>query len=285
MPSISHLDLDNVHMEKGDRQRFPTMSGMNISTAPPGSPSTAYSGPPYSYSSTAGSTQNPSGYISPPESTRRSIRDEKDSPGGRKSLPSIHEALGEKTMPYGTPTALSHSSVSAPPSAHAQSFPDAPKGPPNPFSQSIPPTAAIQTSQSYQAPPEAEQPKPSFMAINNVEPRPPLSQVFGPVQSPRFPPGPSHTSGHHSFSDSYVSHDAAPLRSPSGFGVTRSPITFQHGNPPPPAFPYSGDPFLATKTEDQRFSSVRNGPGAPYGDSVKRHLDVYDVELALNEVR
>jgi hypothetical protein len=168
-----------------------------------------FSRPPYPYStSTAAPTQNPSGYISP---------------GNLKSLPSIHEAI-----PYGQTS-----------SVHAQSFLDAPKGPPNPFSQSIPP----------------EQPKSSSITVNNVESRPPLS--------------------HHSFSDSYASHDAA-----------RSPITFQgrNGNPTPPAFPYSGDPFLATKTEDQRFLFGRNGPGAPYGDSVKRHLDVFDVGLALNEV-
>jgi hypothetical protein len=277
LPSISRLDLDKVYMEKGDRQRVPMMS---IST---GSPTTVSSGPPpYPYSpSMAGSIQNPSGDKSPPESTCRPIKDGNDSPGNRKLLPSIHEALAPTSIPL-TPT---------PPSARAQSLPDAPKGPPNPFLQSIPPTSAIggpshlmQTSQSYRAPPGAE-PKPSSMAVNNVEPRPPSSQVFGPVQSPRFLPRPLYGSGHHSFSNSYTSHDATPLRSPGGFGVARSPIAFQsqQRNPPPPAFPYSV-PFLATRT-DQRFSFGRNGPGAPYGDSMKRPHDAFDVELALDEVR
>src|ERR1700761_4422102 len=119
LPSISHLDLDNLKSDRNDLSRFSIGNGLSISTAPLASPTTSmYSGPPPPYScgpSTAGSASGLSGYISPPESTtRRSTRDEKESPDLRKSLPSIHEALADKSMSF---------SATLPGSSQLQSLP------------------------------------------------------------------------------------------------------------------------------------------------------------------
>ena len=104
LPSINQLDLENIKNEKTDLSRFPIGNGLSISTTSLASPTVSmYSGPPPPYSSApsaTGSMTGLSGYISPPESTtRRSTRDEKDSPDIRKSLPSIHEALADKHVP------------------------------------------------------------------------------------------------------------------------------------------------------------------------------------------
>lgn len=258
------------------------MNGLNISTAPLVSPSTVYSGPPppYSYAPTSVT----SGYISPPESTtRRSTRDEKDSPV-RKSLPSIHEALGEKSLSFTTPLSATAPNApgSTPSTAVTQNFPEAPKGPSNPFSQPTPsfrenffPSQPVPPP----PPPESHQTKPNFPPISTTESRPPVSQPFGQPSSPRSgttssfrPPLPPHT-------------ESALPRSPVHPDQSRQAYSFPPISNGPPAT-YPSEPYRfgsESKNQDQR-PPVPRGPDLSYGDTVKRHLDIFDAELGLNEV-
>ena len=265
------------------------MNGLNISTAPLGSPTTVYSGPPppYSYApSTTASTTGLSGYISPPESTtRRSTRDEKDSPNGRQSLPSIHEALGDKSLPFGTPlsaTAPQHPG-STPSTAVTQNFPEAPKGPANPFSQPPPTFRENPFSTQHQPvppppPPEPQQTKPAFTPVSQ-ESRPPASQSYAQPSSPR-----SVAPSTFRPAFSAVNESAAP-HSPVHPEQPRQSYSFPSLSNQPPTG-YTSEPYhfsSSSKYQDQRTPFPR-GPDLSYGDTVKRHLDVFDAELGLNEV-
>jgi hypothetical protein len=165
LPSISHLELDKLKPERLDT-RYPSMNGLSVSTAPMGSPNTVHSGPPppYSYPPSAAasnlSNHAMSGYISPPESTRRSTREEERHSPPRKSLPSIHEALGgDRALPF---TGSSQPAPgSTPSSALTQNFPDGPKGPSNPFS--APPIREHPFPRQLQ-PPSHLQAQPTSMA-------------------------------------------------------------------------------------------------------------------------
>lgn len=267
-------------------------------SAPLGSPttSTTYSGPPPPYSSsgsTVGLAPGMSGYISPPHSTRRSTRDEKDSPTlPAKSLPSIHEALGDnRAIPFSSPAAVvpppqqSHHSLTVPPSA-AQPFPfpDAPKGPSNPFSQPIPPPSTAREAAYSSQPPsvaahyEAQTSRSSFPMINTSEPIPQSAQHHAYPQSPRHAPGqPSsnYTNG----------YDNAPAQSPHNYPTPRSSYPYSSsGYPPPPRSYQPPEPAKLEHTprlEDHRGSFSKD---PPYAENVKRELDVYDAETALKDI-
>ena len=289
LPSI--FELDKI---KTDTSRFTAMNSLNISTAPLHSPNTVYSGPPppYSYTpSTAAPTSGLSGgYISPPESTtRRSIREDKESPNGdsrsRQSLPSIHEALGDKSLPFPTPlsaTATQHPG-STPSTAVVQNFPEAPKGPSNPFSQP-PPTLRENTFSSQNQPvppppPDLHPSKSSFTAMPSQESRQPAPQNIPQPSSPRAGAPPLFRSTYDAQTES------APPRSPVHPEQHRQPYSFPSLTSQPSAS-YSREPYQFTGASKHREQTpYAQGPDASYGDTVKRHLDVFDAELGLNEVR
>ena len=272
LPSISHLELDKIKTDRPDHPKLGIMNGLNISTAPLGSPSTVYSGPPppYSYaSSTATSIPGMQGYISPPESTtRRSTRDDKDSPT-RNSLPSIHEALGAplsataQPLPGSTPsTAVNHC------------FPDGPKGPTNPFSQPPP---------SFRDNLFTSQPAPNPPAPPDPHSKPPISQGFAHPPSPRSSGSSAFRSGPLASSTFSGHTEQTRPRSPPQPDSSRHPYSISQFSNPPSG--YSSEPFQFTsgsKFPDD-LPGFPRGP-EPYGDTVKRHLEVFDAELGLNEV-
>lgn len=277
------------------------VNGLSISTAPLTSPTTSmYSGPPPPYScapSTAGSASGLSGYISPPESTtRRSTRDEKDSPGLRKSLPSIHEALGEKSLSFSgpVPTSSQHQSLPTPSTAVAPSFSEGPKGPVNPFSQSSagPPVLRDVFSgaqKNSSAPVEGQTAKPTFPPATSSDPRQSVSQHFGYPGSPRSQPPSSFRSS--SLTNTTFSNPNEPpaARSPQVYEPQRPTFSApQYGNPNSSNFPPPPETFqhfsAGHKPEDQRAPYPRSASDPQYSDTVKRHLEVFDAELGLNEV-
>lgn len=242
-----------------------------------GSPTTSYSGPPppYSYApSTAGSTHGHalSGYISPPESTtRRSTReDEKPSPG-RKSLPSIHEALGgERSLPFSAGSQPGPSST--PSTAITQNFPEAPRGPSNPFS-----APSFRDNPFTSQPPSNPPPPPDLRSKESVSfPHPPSPRTSAP---PNFHAGPLASSTFNTRSD------AQPPHSPSHSDPQRQSYAF----PPPtklPASTFSGDSFQfsgSSNLHEQRPSFAR-GPEPSYEHTIKRHIDVHEAAKDLNEV-
>lgn len=283
------------------RQRFPATSGLSISTAPLVSPTTMYSGPPppYSYpSSTVSSAPPGSGYISPPES-RRTTEDEKEGPASqRQSLPSIQEALsGDKPISYSNSSSLNSnpSATSRPPyltpaASTSRSFPEGPSGPSNPFSHPLPPTPSqhetpyIQpTSHPLPVRSESEASRAPFPPLSSGDPRPPTLNTFPFSKSPHLNTG----SVPHSLPQAHSS-----LGSDIGPGPSSSP---RPGAPTyPNQFPYQPHPSSATSSaygppsweyDERRKGFSRSGPEPPYSDSVKRHLDIYESEMALSDVR
>lgn len=300
LPPISHLDLQAINSDHNDHSRFPTANGLSISTAPLTSPTaTMYSGPPVPYScapSASGSGSGPSGYISPPESTtRRSTRDERESPGLRKSLPSIHEALGDRSLSLPGPLSASsqHQPLPTPSTAGGSSFPDGPKGPVNPFSQ---PTAAppvlrdvFPPHQNGSGPVEAQSGKSVFSAATGADPRQPVSQHFGYPGSPRSNAAPSFRSSALA-NTSFTNHnEPPPARSPQIYEQSRQPYPFpQFGNSNAPSYAPAPEPFqfsAGSKPDDQRGPYVKAPNDIQYSEAVKRQFEVLDSELGFNEVR
>lgn len=255
----------------------PTISHIGMS-----SPSTTYSGPPPPYSSSTSIANGMSGYISPPESnSRRSTRDDKESPKGSTFLPSISEALKSADV---SNNVQPHNIHSTPVSATVTSLAEAqaPRGPGNPFSQSVIPASALRSSISS----NSGMPDPSSKTIP-PPPAPPDSMqppILNPLSSPRQkvlnnrPPGslpagvtPLDTS----FRSSYSTEPARP-------GYPFSDHHVSH----PPATPLPSAPFTFEhhgKTEEGR-NPFAKPEQVSYGETVKRHLDVFDAGLALNEV-
>lgn len=273
---------------------------MMATSAPLGSPtiSSIYSGPPPPYSSsvsTAGPALGMSGYISPPHSTRRSTRDEKESPVmPGKSLPSIHEALGDnRAMPFTSPAAIvpppqqSSHNITALSAPAGQSFPEAPKGPSNPFSQSVPsPATAREASHSSQPLPvtghyESQTPRSSFPMINTSAPVPQSGPHHAYPQSPRH--SQSHPPSHYT-----NAYEPAPTQSPHTYPTPRSSYPFPTATypppPPPPRIyqPSEAAPFdQAPRPGDHLPSFTKD---VPYAENVKRELDVFDAETALKDI-
>ncbi|KAI1614372.1 hypothetical protein EDD36DRAFT_418207 [Exophiala viscosa] len=297
LPPISHLDLEAINNDKNGHSRFSIMNGLSISTASITSPTaTMCSGPPQPFSyapSTAGSASGLSGYISPPESTtRRSTRDEKESPGLRKSLPSIHEALGDRSMSLsGSLSAGSQQQqqpLSTPSTAVGQTFPDGPRGPANPFSQSqAPPPALRDVFGTTQKPIPAPLEKPP---IPNTDPRQPVSQHFGYPGSPRAHPPPAFRSTSLTNTSFANYNEHAPATSPQAYEPAKQAYPFPHTNKPaslniPP--PHEPVQFGAEGKNDLQRSAYPRAEEAQFSEfseTVKRHLDVFDAELGFNEI-
>ena len=257
---------------------------------------TVYSGPPppYSYPSSATSSAPPaaSGYISPPDS-RPAQDDKEQQSAGRQSLPSIHEALGgDKSIPYSTPVSAlpppppvsqqPHTpSHSAPTSAMSQSLPEAPPGPPNPFSQGPGSTSFLRENPYAQLPhhpqnlhAQSETPKPSFPPINTQESRPSFQlsgQPKSPIHSARsgLQAGPPNN---------YGPNSAGSVSSTNGFNTYQPtfPYSTQPSNPPSSTFapmpnasrntfmdPWKRSPDMI-RPEESNKSLLHRPPGHPY---------------------
>jgi hypothetical protein len=273
------------------------MAGLSISTAPLPSPTTIYSGPPppYSYASTVtAAAPVQTGYISPPEQPRPAAKEEKEGTGPRQSLPSLSEALGQdKAMAFAPPITTTQSTASSqqplltPSSAVGHSFPEGPIGPSNPFSQpSV--TGPSLRDHGYRNEPDVS--GSAFANLNATEPRPQHSQSFGMPRSPQVNPGPANPqlsnfsgslpNGHGSSAGSPSSHHP-PYRSPFG-------VSHQAPNPQSSPFTPTNDSFRtapSTQFDDQKRFTSKSGYVQSYGESVKRHLEVFDTQMALQEVR
>ncbi|KAJ5120190.1 Zinc finger NHR/GATA-type [Penicillium atrosanguineum] len=253
--------------------------------------SSMYSGQqlPYSYASTTNAPSQP-GYISPPES-RRTIEDEKDKATPRQSLPSIHEALD---LPYPAPTSApqSQSGLTAPPSHLVGRSGEGPSGPPNPFSNG-PASGSLMRESGYphQNQLQAEASRNSLASINTADSRNPSLHTLSTGKSPTQSAKTGITSVTGSQNSSGYEYSAPPsagsVASPNGY--THFPPNYSYPQPPngpsyPPA-PYDNRYMSAPRVDEVKGGFVgRPIPGQPHSDSVKRHLDVYDVETSLNEI-
>jgi hypothetical protein len=284
LPSISHLELDKLKPERLDT-RYPPMNGLSVSTAPMGSPNTVHSGPPppYSYPPSVAvsnhSNHTMSGYISPPESSRRSTREEERSSPPRKSLPSIHEALGgDRALTF---TGASQPAPgSTPSSALTQNFPDGPKGPSNPFS--APPIREHPFATQHQ-PPSHMQAQPSDM--RGKEP-----PAFGPPTSPRLSAQAPPTAVYQSdplASSTFNTRPEPRARTPPLPPADSSRALYPYSPAPKPAPPiYASDSFQfsgSSNLQDQRPPFPR-APEPSYEHTIKRHIDVHEAAKDLADV-
>lgn len=312
LPSIGLLDLDKAKNDGSDfRPRYPTMPGPRGAEVPLVSPTTMqHSGPPppYSYPSSAtSSAPGHSGYISPPES-RRTFEDEKDSHVHRQSLPSIHEALGsDKSLPYSTPAPTSNAppshtpTIANTPSTAHRPAPDAgPSGPPNPFShgQVTAPYLRENPYAQMRSQPEPQRSNGGPSAPPSQDPRAPTFQA---LNGPKSPPPPPRTASQSYSSTPYApSYDYQPkpsaTTSPNGYNPPYQ-APFGYSTQPPsapssyPTAPYDSRAYPGgwkaggpeQMRPDKRVIS-RAPPGPPHNESIKRQLDVFDIEASLNEV-
>ena len=301
-----------------------TSINMTVPPPPPLiSPSTTYSGPPppYSYPSSAASSSigardpptvsaPPHGYPSATES-RQVFSDEKDkttTQPARQTLPSISEALNG-----GGDHAISISSLllsTAAPLKPTYST----QGPTSPLSRSYVESAPKPAADAYLPPTPAT--ARSFESYERH--RPPFSPRSNHYNHNRSPPGnsqppemrPKATGSPLAQTKSGVTHYQAPSpayhqyqthRSPPPTTPNYAPSSYQ----PAYAYPASDPPVNAytsaippqavrrpanielDRAEEIRIATARDSPAprAAYGESVKRHLDIFDIETSLNEVR
>ncbi|PGH34519.1 hypothetical protein GX50_02602 [[Emmonsia] crescens] len=314
LPSIGHLDLESASRDRQRSPQFPPIAtGSSMSTAPQVSPTAANHPVHHSYSYLSSVvTSRPS----PTDTRRPGEEDKEQQPPSqpqhllqRQSLPSIHEALGSDTLPYPHPSPSSSKpgqppvSASIPPNIVTRPGADGPTGPPNPFSNSTPflrdnPFSAHSSVQG--GPPHPEGPRSSLASIHSQESRnpsiPSLSSGKSPTQSSKTG-APSLTNSQSSCYELTGPSSAGPMSSPTGYAPYSQQVPYPNGPPPlpyPPG-PYETRPGLVlpwnqngidtARIEDmQQGARATNGTTAPHGESVKRHLDGYDVESSYHEI-
>lgn len=274
------------------------------------SPSNMYSGPPppYSYPSSTTSSVHGGhgGYITPVEP--RKTEDEKEPTAAhRQSLPSIQEALGTgNEAPLSITSLLSKPSpLQIPDSNHNQSptttisrsYPEASRGSSHTLTQQSPTTYNIRdclekrTQYSPRAPTDSAPSRypasnshethyasiqPSRAVTSPTNTMRPTSQTIptqqlSPVydRAPGGPPSMASPYPHNHYTSSY------PYPSPMG-----SVSSYQSLQPP--SWRAGGE---VDRAEEVRRSAGKPSPRPQYGESVKRHLEAFDLETSLNEVR
>lgn len=289
--------------------------------APPLVSPSIYSGPPppYSYpssttSSVVGINSGNNGYISPIES-RHSSDHEKETtqPPRLQSLPSIQEALGNEPHNISISSLLTRSAGSAeapqpaphrsPPSPVTRSHPDTPTRHPPSFSQPPPPA-------SYRTQNLAEHLRPRYSPhlpkdLGSAHFQPPTTHHYPLSQAPKKASSPiQHPES--------MAHAMPQLRqtSPAAYEFSRSTVPTSHQyayspyHPPfsypmpPPSIPSYQPPSIQPppstwrsvgsdldRAEEARKAASKSVPDSQsYGETVKRHLDRFDLETSLNEV-
>ena len=272
------------------------------------SPSTMYSGPPppYSYPSSTTSSVHGGhgGYITPVEP--RKTEDEKEPPAAhRQSLPSIQEALGSgNEAPLSITSLLSKPSpLQIPDSTHNQSptttiarpYPETSRGPPHTLTQQSPTAYNIRDCMEKRpqySPRASTDSVPSRYTASNLHeshytsiqpsrtsptnPMRPTSQSIPTQQlSPVYDRAPR---GPHSMTSPYPhNHYPASYPYPSSMGSVSSYQSLQ-----PNSWRAGGE---VDRAEEVRRSAGKPSPRPQYGESVKRHLEAFDLETSLNEVR
>ncbi|MCJ1227826.1 hypothetical protein MMC12_004485 [Toensbergia leucococca] len=322
LPSINYLDLEKIKREgSAYNQKFPLSTALNMPAPLIISPVPMYSGPPppYSYPSSTASTVV-GGYISPAESRRTSDDDKEQPPAHRQSLPSIQEALGnEQSLQYTPAPSKTTASpqILHPISAHTPTTPTSRphldttrRGPTNPFSQVqqiapyLPHKPPERHSQSQDHPQSQHHPHahnelgPSrFSAVDTHEPQFPSLQPSKTAPSPTNPVRPSSHAIQHQTSS--VTYDRIPHSTPSmnpqyaysacqpSYSFAPQPSGIPASQPPIPQHPtWRSDAAEIDRAEEVRKVTLKESPpsGHAFGESVKRHLDIFDLETSLNEI-
>ncbi|KAI5273495.1 hypothetical protein E4T47_03384 [Aureobasidium subglaciale] len=310
LPPIKLLDIDKIKREEAEYQARGTTFNMAPSSV--NSPTIAYpSGPPPPYSRPSYPDARTS-----PEARRHSVEDSSKQ-GNKQSLPSIHEALGVEQHASYPPTA--HRPYSSAPQSAYRAPATAPAPAPAPASPVSarrsfaamdpppPPQPAVFTHgpRSPYAQPQHEisprqMPEQQERQRSAYAPQPPVSH---PGQSPlahqsQYPrsypatgPSPSHErTASHPLSMPPVAPPPA-TQHPLPYGYAPAPAPVQATYPSHYAYPASASHSAATTSSIYQPSIVQPAPPqhsepgrGPFGESVKRHLDMWDFGEALNEI-
>ncbi|KAK2758944.1 hypothetical protein FQN54_003042 [Arachnomyces sp. PD_36] len=232
----------------------------------------------------------------------------------KQSLPSIKEALGHDD-PYTSagPTSvppqsqhppsshLSHAAPAPPPSSTLVSRPnpEAPLGPPNPFSAGSPSTPYAHHSTTVpHSSTQTDAQRSGRMSINSQDSRnqslPSLTTGKSPSQSSRTGAG-SLNSQNSTYEYGAPPPPGGNMSSPSSYypstgysyqGSATYPAPGLENRPAYLGAPWKPSGPDAMHVDDGKGMFQRsNGSAAqPHSESVKRHLDSYDVESSLNEI-
>ena len=314
LPSLNFLNVEKIRREAAeyDHKGSPS-TGMNALV----SPQSIYSGPPppYSYpSSTTSSVLGLAGYTSPPEPQRRPDDDKEPLPSQqqqqtRQNLPSIHEALGkDPSMLYsGPPPSVSIPAQASYPSAGVSPTTPVPRshpepvlsGPPNPYASNQSSFNSDQADRrphsslrhglvSDERPPSARRLSandPGSQSMHTASPTSPVPPIR-PNPHPMQPPQQSSLYSQQP-PPSSVQPTYHPISSSEGYSYPPPAKPFSFQPPFPQSSPWRSDGFEIKRAEESREAASKSSPGngQHYGESVKRHLDIFDLETSLNEVR
>ncbi|TKX20570.1 GATA zinc finger domain-containing protein [Elsinoe australis] len=294
LPPIQFLESNKVRREEGEYRKSEapasTVTSSNILNTP------YPTGPPPPYSATV-QQHNPTPTATPHTHTPDIMskrQDMKDASAIKHSLPSLHEALGvdrHTTYTSEAPPSATTQSALPTPTAHSPQSPrryqDGPSPPhrPQSFAPVHPPFSQADSSASRAPVSEAQDYRRSEYAesYRTYQRRsPPPSQGHRasypghePARiyetSPQGPPPPSSQ-----FTYGYA-HSSAPFT--SGPAPTSNPTPIFHPSTIPQASPETSHSWRSGPP-----SATAARPSQTYSESVKRHLDIYDFEMALNEI-
>lgn len=323
LPALSYLEVDKVKREEeAYHQQRTTGTPQSLSASAGASPTYHYpQGPPPPYSHAHGAPPTNSWHTSvhtPPES-RRTSEHEKESVKPRQSLPSISEALGkvDNQASFASATVPPSTLQSAHPPQSQTTAPPSP-GTRRPYPMEPPQLAASTAysgSSSYSHPTQYR-PEParqsSYPPPDSARPAPaayppvldtPSSHMQTSQASSR--PAPTSTSFSRaeerspSYDQQYSAHSANSTSSmgpPSSFpyGYTPFPPRYANANATPSTSSSSGPIYQPSTTYGPPQSSQPSWKSestryddrglAHHSDTVKRHLDFFDLEASLNEV-
>ena len=295
-------------------QNMPVSAALNMPAPPLASPTNMYSGPPppYSYqSTTANSVSGLNAYISPPESRRTSGDEKEPAPPHHQSLPSIHEALGSEQhlsitsllSKAGPPTASNSTSQQSSATLGSRSHPDAtstvaPKTSTQSQSPTRPSHDPFEKSSRPQFSPylQLDSGASRFSAINAQESHHMLTQPSRTAPSPvnafqqtaqswprhqspihdQLPRSSTHVSSQYAYSPYQPTHSSYAPQTPH---LT----SFEHASVPHPNWRCAGSEI--DRADEMRRAAVKQSPvPQAFGETVKRHLDIFELETSLNEV-
>lgn len=320
LPSLTYLDVEKVKREEDAYQSRHTGATQTTPAVTAASPTYPYpSGPPPPYSQPLSTSQHANAWPAPhsetrtPPDSRRTSREDGDQVKSSTrqtlpSLPSLSEALGVDTQtaysstPTHLPSAGGNQSHVAPapagsPSMAKRTF--AMEPPPAPFTNGTSHTASYPPhprsdplSQSAYSPLDSRRP-----SLPPVSDRIPLPLQTSQAQS-RAPPSQTYPAVSAEDTSRLPPTSMAPQSSPFAYGYTPYPPRYAHQTgqapganagpiyQPSTAFPAAHGASTSWRSEEGARHGLddRNGAGPDYSTSVKRHLDMYDLEGALNEV-
>lgn len=273
LPALSYLDIDKVKREEEAYQHRNVSAAHSLPPVTAASPTYAYpSGPPPPYSQpppAPAPAQHPTSWApvsahTPPESRRPSEEDGRQ----RQSLPSLSEALGvdsQTTYQTHRPAAAPGSPISAAPKRYGMEPPRAP--------QSHLPSGTYFTAQRKDPLPAVVHAQPSQPAIAPV-----VQQASYPTPATTASPSTASTSG---FAYGYTPYPPRYAQPSQPSSQASGPIYQPSANYPPPST--AATSWRSDTSAKFASSEPSTGPG-DYSASVKRHLDLYDLEGALNEI-